>query len=111
EVNSYYSIGFEACYAGRYPIAERLLTAAASGSTDHRQESISRAGLLLLDYCRGSWDGLDADVTALLEALENITNYRLLVETVAACVAVTRGEPDAASRLDDVLRRVWDTDG
>ncbi|WP_336206347.1 ATP-binding protein [Nonomuraea sp. LPB2021202275-12-8] len=110
EVNAYYSIGQEACFAGRHEIAERLLTAAlgaADGCDSTREtEFVCRTGLALVAFCRGSWDGLDKEAAFLVERLHDRPQDSMVVEAVAACLALARGDAGTArGALGDVTRR------
>ena len=68
EVNAYWSVGTEACYAGHYQTAQRLLARALAGSTvgeSPRLQLSIRSGMSLLRFCRGEWDGLADEIEAL----------------------------------------------
>ncbi|MGH3734297.1 MAG: helix-turn-helix transcriptional regulator [Micromonosporaceae bacterium] len=99
EVNAYYSIGLEACFAGHLQTAELLLRTglASSGAQENRRlEVLLRSGLALARYCRGAWDGLRREVADLVEELAEHPRDRLDVEVVAGCLALASGEVDDA---------------
>lgn len=101
EVNAYASAGLEACYVGHLTTAERLLHAGLAGAVACESEQLAlrvRAALALLDYCRGSWDGLAGTVEVLLEQVVQHANSRADLETVAGCLALARGEREPGSR-------------
>lgn len=110
EVIAYSSLGMDACYAGHHEMAERLLTAAMRGAAGcdatRMAEIFCRKGLAVLAYSRGTWDGLAEEVAFLVDRLTDRPRYRALVDAIAACLALARGELDAARRqLDDVVDR------
>ena len=108
EMNAYYSIGLEACFAGHLQTAELLLTTGlrSLGAEENRRlEVLLRSGLGLLRYCRGDWDGLRREVEVLLDELADHPRDRLDVEVVAGCLALAAGEvADAVSQLRGVVR-------
>ncbi|WP_218107602.1 helix-turn-helix transcriptional regulator [Micromonospora peucetia] len=107
EVNAYRSIAENACCAGHFEIADRLLAAATLGAAEDG-EPLARCRLvgLLLAYGRGRWEGLDDHVAELLEEYDGRPSDRITAETVAACLALARGDLDTARRdLPDVVRR------
>lgn len=102
EINAYWSIGTQATYAGHHLLADRLLgaglAAAAGGErVELRMERSLRSGLVLLRYCQGSWDGLADDAAVLMEELAGNPRARIDGEAAAACLALARGDLDAAS--------------
>ncbi|WP_406313274.1 LuxR C-terminal-related transcriptional regulator [Streptosporangium sp. NBC_01639] len=109
EVNAYYSLGQAACVAGWHELAERLLTAAlaaADGCDSTREtEYVCRTDLALVAFCRGSWDELDEEIVFLVERLSDRPHNSIVVETVAACLALARGDAGARGALRDVIRR------
>lgn len=98
EVNAYRSIADTACYAGHYEMAERLLAAAANAQGGHRLELVTRTMHAMLGYARGAWQGLEETVTPLLDELRDRPQYWADAENVGACLALARGEIDAARR-------------
>lgn len=99
EVNAYMSVGMLAGYTGRYPEAERLLASAregavACGSTS--LEAMIRCAQALVDCCRGRWDGLESEVTSLLDELGEAPLARVDVELALAVLQGARGELEAA---------------
>lgn len=115
EVNAYLSVGVDACYVGHHEAAGELLRAGLAGARtcESRQLELRlRAGLALLDYCRGSWNGLRERADLLIEELADETLFRINVEVVAGCLALACGElEDAQQRLDEVVRSAGRTDG
>ncbi|GAA3512888.1 LuxR family transcriptional regulator [Streptosporangium album] len=110
EVNAYRSIAENACCAGHFQTADQLLSAATRGAAedDSSGEPLARCRLvgLLLAYGRGRWAGLDQEVAALLEEYGGRPSDRITAETVAACLALARGDLDTARRdLPDVVQR------
>lgn len=116
EINAYWSVGTQACFAGHHQAAEQMLTAGLSGAagddgarTEARLERSLRSVLALLRYCQGSWDGLAAEAAVLIEELAGHPRARIDAETVAACLALARGDLDNAHRsLTDVVALVDD---
>ncbi|MEQ7009298.1 AAA family ATPase [Actinopolymorpha sp. B17G11] len=102
EVSAYCSIGLEACYAGHHDIAADVLTVALDGATrseSRRTELGAESIVVLLDYCRGNWDGLSAKIEHLIDDLAEMPRHRIYVEVVAGCLALARGELDNAKAL------------
>ncbi|MFC7714527.1 helix-turn-helix transcriptional regulator [Nonomuraea recticatena] len=107
EVNAYRSISENAYCAGHFEIADQLLAAATLGAAED-DEPLARCRLvgLLLAYGWGRWEGLDLEVAELLEEYGGRPFDRITAETVAACLALARGDLDTARRdLPDVVRR------
>ncbi|MEO3795834.1 AAA family ATPase [Nonomuraea sp. B10E15] len=102
EVGAYRSIAENACLAGGYEVAAELLTAAMRGAAgeESSREPLSRCRLvaLLLACCQGRWDGLEEETALLLDEYGGRPFDRLGAETVAACLALARGELDTARR-------------
>lgn len=115
EVNAYWSVGQAACFIGCHDYAATLLTsgqAGAAATASDRLQTLLRSSLLLVDYCRGAWDGLDAAARSILEHLADIPRARPAVELVAGCVALARGDVDAAhARLNGLLDEFAGHDG
>jgi DNA-binding CsgD family transcriptional regulator len=115
EVSAYESVGTDACYAGHHEIAHQLLTAALTGAEacqSRRLELRARARLALLDYCRGSWDGLRQRAEHLVEDLAHYAEARVDAEVVAGCLALAEGDLDEAEqRLTSVVRCIESADG
>ncbi|RJL32890.1 LuxR family transcriptional regulator [Bailinhaonella thermotolerans] len=108
EVNAFRSAGVNACYPGHHARSERLLTSALRAVTEHDlgrvPEMTCRACLAVLSYARGRWDGLPEETAFLIGRFADSPRHRLLPEAVAACLALHRGEPDAARRaLDEAV--------
>ncbi|MPZ29085.1 MAG: AAA family ATPase [Micromonosporaceae bacterium] len=110
DINACESVGVDACFAGHHEPAHQLLTAALSGATaggSRRLELRSRSGLALLDYCRGSWDGLRERAEWLAAELGDYPEGRVNAEVVAGCLALAQGDLDPAQRrLTEVVARV-----
>ncbi|WP_327105970.1 helix-turn-helix transcriptional regulator [Nonomuraea glycinis] len=107
EVGAYRSIAENACLAGNYEVAAELLSAAMRGAAgeESSREPLSRCRLvaLLLAFCRGRWDGLEEETALLLDEYGGRPFDRIGAETVAACLALARGELDTARReLPDI---------
>ncbi|MEV4186889.1 AAA family ATPase, partial [Streptosporangium canum] len=104
-VSAFRSLGEDACYAGHHEVAEHLLTGALTGVRDfdvsQMEEFLCRAPLVALAYVQGAWDGLDAEAVAVVDRLADLPRYRLPADSVAACLALARGELDLARRLLD----------
>ncbi|MFF3664458.1 helix-turn-helix transcriptional regulator [Microtetraspora malaysiensis] len=116
EVNAYRSIAENACCAGHFQIADQLLSAATRGAAedDSSGEPLARCRLvgLLLAYGRGQWAGLDQEVAVMLEEYGGRPFDRITAETVAACLALARGDLDTARRdLSDVVQRTTELGG
>ena len=102
EVNAFWSVGLEACCAGHHETAGRLLTAGLNGALageNKRVELSIRAALALLDFCRGRWDGLETTSRTLIDELAEHPRARIDAEIVAACLALARGDIDAANEM------------
>ncbi|MFI6927898.1 AAA family ATPase [Nonomuraea spiralis] len=116
EVNAYRSIAENACCAGHFQTADQLLSAATRGAAedDSSGEPLARCRLvgLLLAYGRGRWARLDQEVAVLLEEYGGRPFDRITAETVAACLALARGDLDTARRdLSDVVQRTMELGG
>jgi ATP/maltotriose-dependent transcriptional regulator MalT len=100
-VIAYHSIGMAASCAGQLPVAELLLTramAAPAVQDSRRLEIMVRSGIAMLDYCRGQWDHLAAEVDRLLDELVDFPISAVDVAAVAGCLALARGDLDGAGR-------------
>jgi DNA-binding CsgD family transcriptional regulator len=115
EVNAFLSIGVDACYVGHHETARTLLEAGLAGATtcESRQlELRSRAGLALLDFTSGAWEGLGDRASLLIEELADQTLARLDVEVVAGCLALARGNLPIAQRwLGNAVQGIERADG
>lgn len=101
EVTAYHSIGANACYAGHLTDAARLLVAVRNADRHDAgrwRELSARATLVLLDYCRGAWEGLADRADELADQLADHAPGRADVEVVAGCLALARGELGPATR-------------
>lgn len=109
EVNAYQSLGMAAAYAGHYRHADRLLEAAAHGAAVCESRELDlrvRSARAVLDYGRGSWEGLGGAVAVLLEELADYPVGRIDVEVVAGCLALADGDlRTAGQRLTAVALR------
>lgn len=107
QVNAFQAVGQTACYAGHHEAADRLLAVALAGAValeDKRLEAFTRSARTVLDYCRSAWDGLDQRAAGLIERLADQPRARSMVEVVAACVALARGDSEGAtSRLHRIV--------
>ncbi|MPZ26011.1 MAG: AAA family ATPase [Micromonosporaceae bacterium] len=114
-VNAFHSVGQTVCYAGHHRTAERLLAVARTGALaceDERQETLVRSAQAVLDYCRGSWEGLAAATAGLVDQLADQPRSRSMVEVVAGCLALAYGDQDgAACRLGATVAQVDGQDG
>jgi DNA-binding CsgD family transcriptional regulator len=102
EVNAHVSIGSEAAHAGQLAMADRLLSVGprpAAVRENRKMELLLQTALVLLDYCRGEWDGLAERVAVLLDEGSELAVSRVDAETVAGCLALARGEVDEALGL------------
>lgn len=103
EVHAYLSVGAVASYVGHYRTCARLLEsslAAAQAMQSRRLELHIRSAGVVLDYCRGSWTGLDDTLQQLLDELADYAPARVDLEAVAGCLALAHGRLDEArSRL------------
>lgn len=114
EVNAYWSVGTEACYAGHYRTAQRLLaralTASEAGSVageSPRLQLSIRSAMSLLRFCRGDWDGLSDEVEALLDELAEHPRSSADARVAGGCLALARGELDQAQqRLSELLTQI-----
>ncbi|MGH9242898.1 MAG: helix-turn-helix transcriptional regulator [Acidimicrobiales bacterium] len=115
EVNAYHSVGMEACFAGHHEVADRLLRAGLKGAVaceSRRLELSIRSAVALLDYCRGSWDGLGDGVEVLLDEIADYPRLGVDLELVAGCLALAHGDvDDAQRRLAGVVQRVEEVSG
>jgi DNA-binding CsgD family transcriptional regulator len=106
EVTAYNSIADTACYVGHYELAERLLAAVVGAPGGHRDKLATRTTNAVLDYMLGRWQGLDESVDTLLGELHRWPKHQLDAETIGACLAVARGDINAARpRLAHVVRQ------
>ncbi|NUR86881.1 MAG: LuxR family transcriptional regulator, partial [Nonomuraea sp.] len=110
EVGAFCSLGEDACYAGRFEMAERLLTAALRGApgcdVTRMMEFKCRGPLAVLAYVRGAWEGLPEEVAFLTDRLTGHPRELVMLDTVAACLAFARGDLDEAwTRLLEVADR------
>ncbi|WP_327085273.1 LuxR C-terminal-related transcriptional regulator [Nonomuraea sp. NBC_01738] len=113
EVGAYRSIAENASLAGDFEVAGHLLSAAMRGAADEEssREPLSRCRLvaLVLHYCGSGWDGLEEETALLLDEYGGRPFDRISAETVAACLALARGDLDTARRdLPDVVGRALD---
>ncbi|MFC4911825.1 ATP-binding protein [Actinomadura gamaensis] len=113
--NAFYSLGLAAGYAGHHELArDSLRTALSIGTEVDPTGGIayrSRAGLLLVSYLRGEWDGLADAAPEVLDGLSDRTE-RMFAEAVAACLDVATGSrPDAVARLREVGAMAMPGDG
>lgn len=95
------SVGEMACYAGHYAEADRLVGAAREGAElceSRRLDLRVRREVVLLDYLRGSWDGLADTVADLLDELADAPVARVNVDIVAGGLALARGDLGEAER-------------
>ncbi|HLU43572.1 MAG TPA: AAA family ATPase [Natronosporangium sp.] len=110
EVNAYWSVGTEACYAGHYQTAQRLLARALAGSTvgeSPRLQLSIRSGMSLLRFCRGEWDGLADEIEALLDELAGHPRASADARVAGGCLALARGELDQAEQqLSELLTQI-----
>ncbi|QSB16052.1 AAA family ATPase [Natronosporangium hydrolyticum] len=100
EVNAYWSVGTQAGYAGHHAVANRLLTAAMAGAVAGESPRLTLSigsGLVLLDYCRGGWDGLVPRISTYTEQLAEYPRAVADAQVAAACLALARGDLDRAS--------------
>lgn len=107
EVNAYQSVGQAAGSAGHHALAERLLTAAREGAEACRHKMLEhrvRASLTLLDFCRGSWDGLQERIDDLHAEAAPDSNV-VDLDAAAGCLALARGDTDAG-RLAALVARL-----
>lgn len=101
DVNAYFHMGVEAAYAGHHEAAEGLLRAGLAAPflrENHRMEVLVRSGLAVLAYCGGNWDGLDDEVTVLLDAMAELPRNRIDLEAVACGLALAHGDVDGVRR-------------
>lgn len=109
EVNAYYSIGVEACYAGHHRIAEQLLNTALAAAVEReiRMEELRiRSAAAVLAYCRGAWEGLADTATELRQLLTNRHRLQVEQDVVGAGLALARGALDRAGQwLTDIIAR------
>ncbi|MGW4797716.1 helix-turn-helix transcriptional regulator [Nonomuraea sp. NPDC004297] len=105
--NAYKSIGEDACYSGHHEVARRLLSTGLDGAaSSHAPEFRCRAMLVVLDYCTGSWKGLDREIEDLRRAFGDRPSERNAMDSVGACLAPAPGRIDAAlDLLREVIRR------
>jgi DNA-binding NarL/FixJ family response regulator len=107
EVNAFWSVGTQACYAGHHETAHRLLTAALAGAVageSTRLELSIRSGLALLQYCRGSWGTLGDEVATVIDELAGHPRACADALVVAGCLALVGGDLDRAA--DQLTRLV-----
>ncbi|MCP2341181.1 ATP-binding protein [Actinomadura rupiterrae] len=113
--NAFYSLGLVAGCTGRHQLArDALRTALRVGTEVDPAGGIayrSRAGLLLVSYLRGEWDGLAEATPEVLDGLRYRTE-RMFAQAVTACLDVaTGGRPDATARLAEVGAMAMPGDG
>lgn len=102
EVNAYWSVGAQACFAGHYEVADRLLATGlqVAGAAENPRLLLSlRSALALLDWCRGRWSGLGDEAGELIEELADHPRASIDVQVVPAVLALARGQLDEADRL------------
>jgi DNA-binding CsgD family transcriptional regulator len=108
EVVAFNSVGADACYAGHYETAERLLVAAQHAASDvltRWSELTCRKGLAALAYLRGAWSELPAELEFLGDQAEH-PRHRVVTDALMGCLALARGELENAWRLlADVVDR------
>jgi DNA-binding CsgD family transcriptional regulator len=109
ELSAYISVGINACMSGHHRESRRLFTAALAGITAPEEAGDlalrCRGGLAFNAYCRGEWDGLDEEVSALL-GLTRRPADAVTAETLFACLTLSRGDLDgSAERLHGVIVR------
>lgn len=108
DVIAAYKVGMEACHAGHYDIADRLLTAGLAAPST-REIKVLELGLrtarVVLDFCRGGWDGLPETVDILHHELSGFALVQLDGESVVGCLSLARGD-QTQQRLTDVVQRV-----
>ncbi|MEV0090812.1 AAA family ATPase [Streptomyces sp. NPDC050738] len=115
-VNSFYAVGLQATNSGHHTAGRQLLRAAVAGAAGsdavgEDMELRCRAGIVLADYCDGSWAGLDTEIALLEDALRDRVNDRLFVAMARACLLLQSGDLDgSAALLREVLRRAQETD-
>ncbi|MFC5183247.1 helix-turn-helix transcriptional regulator [Actinomadura harenae] len=104
--NAFYSLGIGAGFAGHHEVArDSLRTALEIGTEMDPTGGIayrSRAGLLLVSYLRGEWDGLADAVPEVLDGLRDRTES-MFAEAVAVCLDVAADNPPG---IVDRLRAV-----
>lgn len=110
ELAAFQSVGTDACAAGHLAAADRLLSAALAGaeaSRTRRHELLIQSALVLLDYCRGRWEGLAGHTSWLVEQLDDQAGGQAKVEIVQGCLALAHGDLDhAAGQLSGVATRL-----
>lgn len=114
EVSAYHSVGAAAGYMAHYRTAERLLTAAlgeAQSCESRLLQLRAEAALALLDFSRGSWDGLDDKVGVLLEELSDYLMALIEVEVAAGCLALARGQVETARQRLTGIAHTLETHG
>ncbi|MGW0802760.1 helix-turn-helix transcriptional regulator [Nonomuraea sp. NPDC002799] len=111
EANAYRSISEDAGYVGHHDLARILLETAldtADPDLPGISEQRTRAVLAIVDYCRGSWDGLRPMVDALRRQGNARPHESLIVDTVTACLSPAPGRLDLAlDALRDVIGRAF----
>ncbi|MEV4258911.1 LuxR family transcriptional regulator, partial [Spirillospora sp. NPDC049652] len=113
--NAFYSLGLGAGFAGHHELArDSLRTAREIGAEIDPIGGIayrSRAGLLLVSYLRGEWDGLAEAVPEVLDGLRDRTEG-MFAEAVAACLDLAaENPPDVVARLRAVAGAAVPGDG
>lgn len=107
QVTAYQEVGSSACCAGHHDVAQHLLAAAyrqAITARDGRAERRALAGLALLDFCHGRWQGLRDRADRLATDLADDLHVGVEVAAVAGCLALAEGELDQAwLRLDGAV--------
>ncbi|WP_433221357.1 helix-turn-helix transcriptional regulator [Microtetraspora malaysiensis] len=110
EVGAFCSLGEDACYAGRYEISDRLLSAALLGAPGcdltRWMEFNCRASLVVLAYARGAWAGLPEEIAFLSERLVEHPRELAMLDTVKACLTLASGDLEESwPRLLGVIER------
>ena len=112
EVNAYASIAEAAMHVGNHAWAERLLDAAADAPVGPRLDLLTDALRLVLDHRRGRWDGLEEAAAPLRSTLRDRPGLWIIVESVSACLALSRGELDGVdARLSGAVEAALDASG
>ncbi|MEV3986284.1 AAA family ATPase [Nonomuraea sp. NPDC049758] len=110
EVGAFCSLGEDACYAGRYEVADRMLSAALLGApgcdVTRWMEFECRASYAALAYVRGAWAGLREEVEFLSERLAGHPRQLAVLDILRACLTLASGEVEEARLgLLDVVER------
>lgn len=102
EANAYYSLGLAAAYAGHLQTAESLLMiglAAPAAQQNQRLTTMLGSALAVQRYLSGRWAGLGDEVDQLLIEAADYGTIRMDLELVAGCLAMARGDLEAALPL------------